>query len=313
MDAERILLDTLVTGSPTIAAFAGIYLLFRILNDFDLTVDGSFTTGAAVTAVAITNGVPAPAALVLAVLAGGSLGIVSAALHLVLRIPLLLAGLVMSLALFSINLRVMDTPTVSLVRYDTLFSSFDTMERVPRDLATIGVLGVVTALALGALAYFLRTEIGLGLRAMGTNPLMARAQGVNTRWVLILTLIIANGLTALSGSLLAQQQRFVEVNMGAGTLLAGAAGILLGELIFNPSSSQVVRAVVAVAVGTLLYRLILVFSLHAGLPATDLKLVTAATLVGAIGLQLATTSTRRRWAALGGRLRALRQTPAPGA
>lgn len=99
--------------------------------------------------------------------------------------------------------------------------------------------------------------------------------------------------------------------MGAGTLLAGAAGILLGELIFNPSSSQVVRAVVAVAVGSLLYRFILVFALHAGLPATDLKLVTASTLVGAIALQLTLRSARGRWAILAGRLRALRQVPPP--
>lgn len=306
-----MLLDTLVTGTPTIAAFAGIYLLFRILNDFDLTVDGSFTTGAAVTAVAITNGASPIVAMIIAVFAGGGLGIVSALVHLLLRIPLMLAGLVMSLALFSINLRVMGTPTMSLVRYDTLFSAFDAMDRVARDLATITVLGGVTLLALGALALFLRTEVGLGLRAMGINPLMARSQGVNTRFVLVLTLVVANGLTALSGSLLTQQQRYVEVNMGAGTLLAGAAGILLGELIFNPSSSQVVRAVVAVAVGSLLYRFILVFALHAGLPATDLKLVTASTLVGAIALQLTLRSARGRWAILAGRLRALRQVPPP--
>lgn len=304
---ERLILDMLVTGLPTVAAFAGIYLMFRILNDFDLTVEGSITTGAAVSALLVNDGMNPWLAILLAGLCGAMAGVVSGALHLFLKIPLFLAGILMSLALFSVNLRVMDTPTISLLRATTIFTPFKDFDRVQNDLATAGLVGAVIAVALIALVFFLRTEVGLALRAMGINPVMARANGVNTAAVLIITLMIANGLTALSGALLAQQQGYAEVNMGAGTLAAGAASILLGELILNPNSSQVVRAILAVLVGALLYRFILVFALRAGLPPTDLKLVTAATLVAAIVLQMSIKSARERSTILIGRLRAMRQ------
>lgn len=279
MDPLRLLLDTLVTGLPTIPIFVGIYLLFRVLNEFDLTVEGSFTLGGSTAAVLLLSGVPAPLALLGAVAAGAAAGIVTSTLHFTLGMPIMLGGLLMSLALFSINLRIMGQPSQSLLDAPTLFASFRALEPLQKDLSTIGALIAVIGMALIGLVLYLKTDAGLGMRASGMNQVMARAQGVDPRRVVTVGLAVANGLAALGGSLMVQNQGFVEVNMGAGNLVAGAGALILGELLFRPSLSRVGRAVLAVAVGSLLYRFVLVFALRAGLPATDLKLVTALTLV----------------------------------
>lgn len=279
MDPVKILLDTLVTGLPTIPVFVGIYLLFRVLNEFDLTVEGSFTLGGATAAVLILAGVPAPAALAVAVAAGALAGVTTSFLHFTIGMPIMLGGLLMSLALFSINLRIMGQPSLSLLDAPTLFAPFRGLSPVQRDLSTIGALAAVIGLALVALVLYLRTDAGLAMRASGMNQLMARAQGVDPRRVTTAGLALSNGLAALGGSLMVQNQGFVEVNMGAGNLVAGAGALILGELLFRPSLSRIGKAIAAVAVGSILYRAVLVFALRAGLPATDLKLVTALTLV----------------------------------
>lgn len=279
MDPGKLVLDTLVTGLPTIPVFVGIYLLFRVLNEFDLTVEGSFTLGGATATVLILAGVPAPAALLVAVGAGALAGVVTSFLHFTIGMPIMLGGLLMSLALFSINLRIMGQPSLSLLDAPTLFASFRDLDPLQRDLSTIATLGSVIGVALVALVLYLRTDAGLAMRASGLNQLMARAQGVDPRRVTTVGLAMANGLAALGGSLMVQNQGFVEVNMGAGNLVAGAGALILGELIFRPSLSRIGKAIAAVAVGSILYRAVLVFALRAGLPATDLKLVTALTLV----------------------------------
>lgn len=275
-----ILLDTLVTGLPLVPAGLAILLILRVRDDLDLTVGGSFATGAAVVSVLLTRGVPVVVALPAAVLTGSLLGLVTTGLHLRLRIPVLLVGLVMSLGLFSVNLRILGQPTLGLAGANTMFRPFGDLGPVARDLATIGLLSVVLVVVIGAMAWFLRTEIGLALRTSGVNMRMARAQGVSEASMLALDLALANGLAALAGALAAQNQGYVTVDMGdTSTLLAGIAALLLGELVFRPQASQVVRTLVAVAVGTLLYRLVLVVALRLGLPATDLRLVTALTLI----------------------------------
>ncbi len=137
-------------------------------------------------------------------------------------------------------------------------------------------------MTLAALGVFLRTEPGLALRATGMNPVGSRAQGVDHRVTVAIALALANGLSALGGALTAQNQGFAEINMGVGTLIAGAGALLLGELLLRPTAATVGRAMVAVAIGTVVYRIILVGALRYGLPATDLKLVTALTLVAAV-------------------------------
>jgi putative ABC transport system permease protein len=277
-----ILVDALVTGLPVVATYAGIYLLFRILNDFDLTVDGSFTLGAAVSATLTVQGWNPALSIAAAVLVGAGAGLVTTTLHLVLRIPVLLAGLLMSLALYSVNLRIMGAPSVGLLNAGTLLSGFDDWSGDAKDAVTIAVLGAVAVVTLAALGAFLRTEPGLALRATGMNPIGARAQGVDQRVTVGLALALANGLAALGGALTAQNQGFADVNMGVGTLIAGAGALLLGELLLRPTAATVGRAMVAVLIGTVVYRMILVGALRYGLPATDLKAVTALTLVLAV-------------------------------
>lgn len=240
MDPLAILIDTLVTGLPLVPAFAGIWLVMRMRDDFDLTIDGSFTLGGAVTATMLVAGVPIVVAMLAGVVAGLGAGLVTATLHLTLGIPVILAGLVMSLALFSINLRVMGMPSVSLASVDTMFTPLTTLGGSGlgghgADVAVIGAIVVICALVLGGLVAFLRTEVGIGLRATGRNPLMARSNGVNERRMLVLNLAAANALTALSGTLVVQNQGFADVNMGTGTLIAGAGAVLLGELLLRPT------------------------------------------------------------------------------
>jgi len=207
---DRILLDTLVTGLPMVPAFMGIYVVLRIRRDFDLSVEGSFALGGAVTGVILTaSGVHHPlVAMAVATAAGAVVGATTAALHLVLRVPVLMAGLVMNMALFSVTLRVLGRPTVSVVGVDTIFSPFIDRPGRSADIASSIELAAIVVAVLVTLAVFLKSEIGLALRASGLSPLMVRSQGVDDRRLLVLSLMLANGLSALSGNLVTQVQGF---------------------------------------------------------------------------------------------------------
>jgi putative tryptophan/tyrosine transport system permease protein len=281
-----LLLDTLVTGLPMVPVFLGLYTVFRLRQDLDLTLDGSFALGGAVCGVTLVHGVHPVLALAAGALAGGLAGLVTAGLHLSLRIPVLLAGLVMSIGLFSVTLRILGTPTIGLLNAPSLFSWATAGPGRDRDVWTSLVLGGVIALLLTGYALFLRTEVGLALRASGANARMSRSQGVNEKAMLALALFLANALAAFGAGLLIQTQGFSDVNMGVGTVIAGVGAVLLGELFVRPTGSRVARIVLCVLVGTLAYRLILVGALRAGLPAGDLKGVTALTLVAAVAAQL---------------------------
>ncbi|WP_238009333.1 hypothetical protein KZZ52_27450 [Dactylosporangium sp. AC04546] len=281
----RILLDTLVTGLPLVPAVLAIYLVFRIRDDFDLTVDGSLALGGAVTAVTVVAGWPPLAALAVAVLVAAAMGAVTAGLHFAFRIPVLLAGLVMSIGLFSVTLHVLGQPTVGVDFTDTLFAPFLDLPSRTADTATSATLAAIVVLAVGAVALFLRTEIGLALRATGVNAVMARSHGVNDRRLLVVSLILANGLAGLSGALVVQTQGFADVNMGTGTFVAGIGAVLLGELLVRPTGSRILRIALCVVVGALCYRLILVGALRLGLPAADLRGATAVTLLAAVAAQ----------------------------
>src|SRR5882724_5826556 len=296
----NVLVDMLVTGLPLVPVFLGIYTVFRVRADFDLTVEGSFVTGGAACALALLHGWPSWLCLITGLAAGAACGLVTSALHLLLRIPVLLAGLIMSIGLFSVNLYVMGTPTLSLGTAGTLFSRFSSLSYVQAGLATAAVMGGIVAVALVAFALFLRTELGLALRATGVNARMARSQGVNDRWLTVLSLAVANGLAGLGAAMTVQYQGYADVNMGAGTFVAGVGAVLLGELLVRPTGSKLLRILLCVLLGTLGYRLILVGALRVGLPAGDLKGVTALTLVVAIAAE-------RYLGVLGGSARRLRQ------
>lgn len=285
MSAADLLRDTLVTGLPYVPLVMGIYLVFRIRDDFDLTIDGSFAMGGAVGATLLLEGLGVPLAMALAILAAGGCGLITAGLHVALRIPVILAGLVVAIGLFSVNLHILGVPSQGLNAAPTLFSGFSDMSSDERDLWTIAVLAGVSVATLVAIGLFLRSEIGLALRVSGVNGLLARSQGVNEGALLALSLFAANALAGLSGVLVVQAQSFADVNMGTGILLAGIGAFLLGELVTRPTGSTIVRALLAVFLGALLYRFVLVLALELGLAPTDLKLATSLTLIAAFVLK----------------------------
>jgi putative ABC transport system permease protein len=281
----QIVLDTLVVGLPLVPVFMGIYLVFRIRDDFDLTINGTFALGGAVVAVGLNHGLPVAAAMALAVAASGAAGLVTASLHLTLRIPVLLAGLVMSLGLYSANLHIMGSPTVSLGSEATLFSPASSLSPTAASLVVAAILAGLLAVVLGGIAMFLKTEVGLALRATGANPRMARSQGVNDAALMAVSLMLANALAGLGGCLAVQNQGFADVNMGTSTFVAGVGAVLLGELLLRPAGSTVLRTVLAVLAGTVAYELVLVVALREGLAASDLQGATALTLVVAVAGQ----------------------------
>jgi putative tryptophan/tyrosine transport system permease protein len=275
--------DTLIAGLPLLPVVMGIYLVVRIRQDFDLTVDGSFTLGGAVTAVLLNQGFAVPVAMAAAVAAAAVAGLVTTALHLVFKMPVILAGLVMSIGMTTLNLHILGSPSISLGADGTLFSGLADLTPTARDWATIAILAGFAAVFLVAVGYLLLTEIGLALRATGVNARMARAQGADDRRLLALCLALANASAGLSGALTVQSQGFADSTTGTGTLLAGVGAVMLGDLVGRAGGvSRVGRVIVSVVAGTLLYRFILVGALRAGLQATDLQGITALTLVAAV-------------------------------
>jgi putative ABC transport system permease protein len=281
----QTLIDTLITGLPLVPLTLAIYMILRVREDFDLTVEGSFAIGGAVCAVLLSKHSSVPVSMIAGIAAGAGAGLITTGMHIGLKVPIILAGLVTSLGLYSVELRVMGTPSIALTDTATLFSGFADMSPRSRDWASIGVLALFAVAALVAIGLFLRTELGLALRVSGRNVPLVRSQGVNPNALIAVNLVIANALAGLSGTLIVQNQSFADVSMGVGILLSALGALLLGELITRPSGSRLVRGLLAVLVGALVFRLILTVAINAGLPPTDLKLATALTLVFAFALQ----------------------------
>lgn len=262
----------------------GVYLSFRILDFPDLTVDGSFPLGAAVCAVMIVAGVNPWLATLGATLAGAMAGVVTAWLNLRLKILHLLASILTMTALYSINLRVMGKPNMALLGQDTILSPLESLD-IPYYFVNILAFGVIVLVVLVLLALFLKSETGLAMRATGSNPRMARAQGISTKAMTILGMAISNGMVGLAGSLFAQSQGYADVTMGVGIIVVGLASVIGGEALL--STRTVVLALIACFLGALLYRLAVAFALNAdfiGLKSQDLNLVTAVLVAAAIVL-----------------------------
>lgn len=257
----------------------GVYLTFRILDVADLTVDGSFATGGAVCVMLIRAGVSAWIALPVAFAAGAVAGAVTGLLHTRCGIPVILAGILTQLALYSVNLRIMSDKAnqpVSVDRFSLLVSSRYVGETSFRN--PLLVLLVLLALTVGALYWFFGTELGASVRATGANRKMARAQGINTRFNTVLGLALSNGLVALSGALMSQFQGFANVDMGKGAIVIGLAAVIIGEVLFSRVFRNFALRLCAVIIGSILYYLILQLILLAGLRTNDLKLFTAVTV-----------------------------------
>ena len=270
----------------------GVFLTFRVLDFPDLTVDGSLPLGAAVTAALIVNGHSPLMATAAGVAAGVCAGLVTGFLHVLLKSgdgdstnygPKLLAGILTMTALYTVNLRIMGRSNTPLLGVKVIFDKIG-------DLFSVSMIGWNIIIALAVLAvlvkYFLdwllHTEFGLTLQATGDNEQMIRALGTNTNFTRIVGLAVSNGLVALTGSLVAQQQGFADVGMGIGTIVAGLAGVIMGEVIFGVRSiSWVLFSVIG---GSIVYRLLIAVSLRLGIAPTDLKLLTAVLVVIALSI-----------------------------
>ncbi len=257
----------------------GVYLTFRILDFPDLTVDGSFTTGAAVASVGIVNGMNPWLATVLAFFAGMVAGVITGLLHTKGKIDGLLAGILTMIALYSVNLRIMGKANTPLLGEDTLISPMRA-SGILGSWASVSILFAVCLVFVAAIVWFLHTELGMAMRATGDNQEMIRSFGVSTDNQKILGLALSNGLVALSGAVIAQYQGFADISMGVGLILVGLASVILGQAIFGQRFIWV--ATLAVVLGAVLYRLIIFFALRGGLDPNDMKLVTALLVVAAL-------------------------------
>ncbi|SDC57823.1 MULTISPECIES: ABC transporter permease [unclassified Candidatus Frackibacter] len=258
----------------------GVYLTFRILDFPDLTVDGSFPLGAAVTAKLIVSGVDPVLATLVAIVIGALAGVITGLLNTKLKITGLLSGILTMTALYSINLRIMGRANIPLLNQETILTKLKAIGLNGEWQA--GIFFLVLILALKFLVdWFLHTELGLALRATGDNKQMIRSLGVNTDFMIILGLALSNSLVALSGSLVAQYQGFADVGMGIGMIIIGLASVIIGEVVF--SDRIITLATISVIGGSLLYRLAITAALRLGFAPTDLKIVTALLVVIALG------------------------------
>ncbi|ANY62271.1 ABC transporter permease [Comamonas aquatica] len=253
----------------------GVYISFRLLRFPDLTVDGSFPLGGAVCAVLIAAGINPWIATLAATAAGAVAGMVTGWLNVKLKIMDLLASILMMIALYSVNLRIMGGPNVPLINDPTIFNLLQPTGMEDYVFRPLLLLVIVVAAKL-ALDWFFATERGLAIRATGSNPRMARAQGVNTGAMILLGMAVSNGLVGLAGAMFVQTQGGSDISMGIGTIVIGLAAVIVGESILP--SRKIIWATLAVVVGAIVYRFFIAAALNSdfiGLKAQDLNLVTA--------------------------------------
>ena len=258
-----------------------LFLSFRVLNIADMTTDGSFTLGCAVSAVLAVAGHPI-LGIPLAMLAGAAAGFITALLQTRLGVPSILAGIITNTGLYTVNLAVMGfSANVNMLKTDTIFSMFRNL------LGGAAAYKLILAAAIAAvvcvlLILFLRTRLGLSIRATGDNPDMVRASSINTRVTVTIGLCAANAVTALSGAILAQYQKTADINLGTGMVIIGLASLIIGETLM-PRGKTWMKALGAI-LGSILYRFIIAIALRLDLPSECLKLISAVIVALAIGL-----------------------------
>ena len=251
----------------------GVYITFRILDIADLSCDGTFALGGCISAILITRGVNPFVTLLFALVGGMLAGLVTGWLHTKLMIPAILAGILTMIALWSVNIRVMGGPNVSLLGEDTAFTKVMDLLGVDQTLATLVVGVIIGAIVIAALYWFFGTEIGCALRATGNNEFMVRALGGNTDTSKVLGLVISNGLISVSG----------DIKMGTGSIVIGLASIVIGEVIFGKrfNFAYILASLIG---GAMVYRMIISLVLHFGLSTDDMKLFTAIIVALALGI-----------------------------
>ncbi|MBG9989329.1 ABC transporter permease [Aerococcaceae bacterium DSM 111176] len=254
----------------------GLYISFRILNFADLTSESSFTLGAAIAVALMSNGVNPFVATIVAVFGGMIAGFITGFLTTVFEIPGLLSSIITMTGLYSMNLRIMGKPNSSFRGTDTIFSTLENL--FSSELLLDAVVGIVfVGLIILFLNYFFKTDFGQAIIATGDNVIMAMSLGIKTKSMSRIALMIANGLIALSGALIAQNNGFSDVSMGTGTVVVAMASIVIGEVLIRKDLSLNSR-LLSIVLGAIIYRLILVFVLRLGLNPNDFKLISALVL-----------------------------------
>jgi ABC-type uncharacterized transport system, permease component len=268
-----ILISVLEQGLILSIAVFGVYITFKILDFPDMSADGTFPLGAAVTAVCLLSGINPFAACILSFAVGCIGGLLTGFLHVKLKISNLLSGILVMIALYSINLRIMSKSNIPLFGKQTIFSGNGNV------LVTIVIFMIIAKIALDL---FLKTKLGFALKAVGDNEQLVTSLGLNNDNIKLIGLAISNGLVALAGSMMAQYQGFSDVGMGTGTVVMGLAAVIMGEAIFG--KINFIKATTMGLLGSIVYKGVIAVALMVGLPPTDLKLVTA--LIVTIALSL---------------------------
>ena len=253
----------------------GVYITYRLLDIADLTVDGSFALGACTCVIMIVNfGADPLFALVVATISGLIAGMITGILHTIFEIPAILAGILTQISLWSVNLGIMGKSNIPLLKSETVFSRFIDFSGVNTNLANLLIGIFIAILAIISLYWFFGTEIGSALRATGNNEAMIRALGVNTNFAKVLGLMISNALVGLSGGLVAQSQKYADINMGTGAIVIGLAAIVIGEVLMGKFINFIFKFSSAV-VGSMVFFLIRAVVLQLGLNANYMKALSA--------------------------------------
>lgn len=279
----------------------GVYLTFRILNVADMTVDGSFAAGGAVTAILITNGMNPVLSLLFVFITGLITGLATGLMNTKLKINILLASILSQIALYSINIRIMGRANTPLLGMPTMMKNLVEFSngKLNTTQASLIIGIIIVTIVIITMYWFFGTEIGSAIRATGNNEHMVRALGVNTDTTKILGLMISNGMVALSGALVAQSQGYADVGMGTGTIVIGLASIIIGEVIFGQRFGFWYILLSAVF-GSIIYRIIVAVVLQLGLKSTDLKLLTALIVAAALSVPVVKAKIIRRRRSLPG-------------
>ncbi len=279
MISTAVILSALELGFIYALVALALFLSFRVLNIADMTTDGTFTLGAAVSATIAVAGHPI-LALFAAILAGACAGSVTALLQTKLRIPSILAGIITNTGLYTVNLAVMGfSSNVSMLRTPTVFTM---VQPILGPVYKLLPAALLTLLCGTLLTLFLKTRLGLSIRATGDNPDMVRASSINTGFTVTVGLCLANSLTALSGAVLAQYQKTADINLGTGMVIIGLASLIIGETLLPKGKTWM--KILGAVLGSLLYRFIIALALRLDLPSECLKLISATIVALAIGL-----------------------------
>ena len=252
----------------------GVYISFRILNFPDMTVDGTFPLGAAISAKLLTLGVNPYLTLLVALVAGAAAGAITGLIHVKLKVKDLLAGILVMTALYSVNLRVMGKSNIPLFEEDNIFNTEYSM------MITIVVLILISKFLLD---YLLKTKFGFALKALGDNENLIVSLGLNEEKYKIYGLMIANAFVAFSGAVLAQYQGFADVGMGTGIIVIGLASIIIGDTLFG--KRRRLAGTTIVIIGSILYRGVIALTLSMGMDASDLKLITSVIVIVILWIQ----------------------------